>query len=229
MQRFDWKRAETEPTGGPEGFSGRAAVIGKAIGAEHLAGQLIVLEPGDRPFPYHWEAGQEEWLLVLGGEPTVRTPEGEHALRPGDVVCFPVGPAGAHRVEPRLRPGPVDHLLRPVHTERDRLPRQRQGRRPRARRPRQFLDKRRRRLLGRRGVKVFNVFDGELGIDDDEPDGYRAPYASLRERIGAERLGGTVVLLRTARPCAPTTTSSSRRSGSSCSRGRRACAPPAAR
>lgn len=98
MQRFDWKRAETEPTGGPEGFSGRAAVIGKAIGAEHLAGQLIVLEPGDRPFPYHWEAGQEEWLLVLGGEPSVRTPDGEYALRPGDVVCFPVGPAGAHAV-----------------------------------------------------------------------------------------------------------------------------------
>lgn len=98
MLRFDWTTAETEPTGGPDGFAGRAAVIGRAIGARHLAGQLVVMEPGERPYPYHWEAGQEEWLLVLEGAPGVRTPEGEQVLRAGDVVCFPAGPGGAHAV-----------------------------------------------------------------------------------------------------------------------------------
>ena len=29
----------------------------------------------------------------------LRTREGETALEAGDVVCFPVGPAGAHRVQ----------------------------------------------------------------------------------------------------------------------------------
>jgi uncharacterized cupin superfamily protein len=37
-------------------------------------------------------------LIVVAGSPTLRTPEGRTALGPGDVVCFPVGPAGAPRV-----------------------------------------------------------------------------------------------------------------------------------
>ena len=57
-----------------------------------------MLAPGDASAQYHWEASQEEWLLVLEGSPTVRTPEGEQALRAGDVACFERGPAGAHQV-----------------------------------------------------------------------------------------------------------------------------------
>jgi uncharacterized cupin superfamily protein len=49
--------------------------------------------------PYHFHWGDEEWLVVISGTPTVRTPGGEQMLEPGDVVCFPVGPEGAHRVD----------------------------------------------------------------------------------------------------------------------------------
>ena len=35
---------------------------------------------------------------MLAGTPTLRDPAGEHALEPFDVVCFPVGPAGAHKL-----------------------------------------------------------------------------------------------------------------------------------
>ena len=35
-------------------------------------------------------------MIVLAGRPTLRFPEGERALEPGDAVCFPVGPEGAH-------------------------------------------------------------------------------------------------------------------------------------
>jgi uncharacterized cupin superfamily protein len=38
---------------------------------------------------------------VLIGRPTLRTPEGETVLIPGDVVCFPVGPEGAHKIDNR--------------------------------------------------------------------------------------------------------------------------------
>ena len=38
-------------------------------------------------------------MIVVAGTPTLRTPEGETALEAGDVVCFPVGPAGAHRLD----------------------------------------------------------------------------------------------------------------------------------
>ena len=35
---------------------------------------------------------------MLTGEPTLRTPDGEHRLCAGDTVCFPEGPDGAHQV-----------------------------------------------------------------------------------------------------------------------------------
>ena len=35
--------------------------------------------------------------MVLG-EPTLRTDEGEHVLKEGDVVCFPRGKEGAHQI-----------------------------------------------------------------------------------------------------------------------------------
>jgi uncharacterized cupin superfamily protein len=38
----------------------------------------------------------EEMFFVLSGTPTVRTPEGEEQLSPGDVVYFREGPDGLH-------------------------------------------------------------------------------------------------------------------------------------
>ena len=37
-------------------------------------------------------------LFVIEGTPTVRTPAGDEVLEPGDVVCFPRGPEGAHKI-----------------------------------------------------------------------------------------------------------------------------------
>src|SRR6185436_4829696 len=45
-----------------------------------------------------YELGAEEWLFVVAGRPTLRSADGERELRPGDTVCFPEGPAGAHQV-----------------------------------------------------------------------------------------------------------------------------------
>ena len=47
---------------------------------------------------YHYGHGEEEWLIVLSGSPTLRTTEGVERLAAWDVVCFPAGPAGAHAV-----------------------------------------------------------------------------------------------------------------------------------
>jgi uncharacterized cupin superfamily protein len=55
------------------------------------------LEPGQASSPYHYEY-DEEWLLVVEGTVVVRTPDGEHTLERGDLVCFPAGPDGAHKV-----------------------------------------------------------------------------------------------------------------------------------
>ena len=57
---------------------------------------MYELAPGQRICPYHYEYNNEEWLLVVEGRPTLRTPNGAQELRPGDMVAFPEGPDGAH-------------------------------------------------------------------------------------------------------------------------------------
>ena len=47
---------------------------------------------------WHYEYGAEEWVIVLAGRPTLRHPGGEDELTPGDIVCCPEGPDGAHKV-----------------------------------------------------------------------------------------------------------------------------------
>ena len=59
---------------------------------------ILALDPDQGSAPYHYECGREEWLLVLTGAPTLRRAGGEQRLEPGDLACFPDGPAGAHRV-----------------------------------------------------------------------------------------------------------------------------------
>jgi uncharacterized cupin superfamily protein len=55
------------------------------------------LAPGEAS-PYHWHAGEEEWLVVLRGRVTLRTPNGARVLAPWDVAIFPRGEGGAHQV-----------------------------------------------------------------------------------------------------------------------------------
>jgi uncharacterized cupin superfamily protein len=81
-----------------EGWRSREARPATHIGAELLGGTLYEVDPGNRLFPYHLHHANEEWLIVVRGRPTLRTPDGEQELAEGDVVCFPRGPAGAHQV-----------------------------------------------------------------------------------------------------------------------------------
>ncbi len=81
-----------------EGYRHRVTRIGAQLGAELLGASLYELPPGECAWPYHYEHGAEEWLLVVSGRPTLRTPEGERQLDSGDVAVFPQGPAGAHKV-----------------------------------------------------------------------------------------------------------------------------------
>jgi uncharacterized cupin superfamily protein len=71
--------------------------FGEALGATLWGGTLYELEPGGS-LPYHWQVGEEEWVIAISGRPTLRTPEGERALEPWDVAVFVRGPAGAHQL-----------------------------------------------------------------------------------------------------------------------------------
>lgn len=85
----------------PEGYRAGMARFGPSIGASKLGASLYELPPGQSICPYHYEYPDEEWLVVLAGRPTLRHPDGEDELEPEDVVCFPAGAEGAHKVTNR--------------------------------------------------------------------------------------------------------------------------------
>ena len=89
----EWDRAEDRP-----GWRSKDAWVGARIESELIGGSMYELEPGDRLWPYHTHHANEEWLIVLRGCPTLRTPDGEQDLAEGDVVAFRRGKAGAHQV-----------------------------------------------------------------------------------------------------------------------------------
>jgi uncharacterized cupin superfamily protein len=82
----------------PEGYNASYARIAPLVGGRLLGLSVYELPPGQSICPYHYEIGFEEWLFVFVGHPTLRTPDGEQRLRPWDVVFFPDGEAGAHKV-----------------------------------------------------------------------------------------------------------------------------------
>ena len=85
----------------PEGYRAGMARFGKQLGATKTGASLYELPAGQSICPYHYEYGEEEWLIVLEGRPTLRHPSGEDELEPGDTLCFPEGPEGAHKVTNR--------------------------------------------------------------------------------------------------------------------------------
>jgi uncharacterized cupin superfamily protein len=82
----------------PDGFRAGMFRFGQLVGATRTGTTVYELPPGQAICPYHYEYGEEEWLIVLAGRPTLRCPDGSETLEPWDVVCFPPGPDGAHGV-----------------------------------------------------------------------------------------------------------------------------------
>jgi uncharacterized cupin superfamily protein len=70
--------------------------FGHPFAADKLGASLIEHLPGSQGGSLHMHYGVEEMFFVLSGTPTVRTPEGEERLSPGDVIYFPEGPDGLH-------------------------------------------------------------------------------------------------------------------------------------
>jgi uncharacterized cupin superfamily protein len=80
------------------GYRHRRRQVGRLLGGDLLGATVYEVPPGEKLWPYHWELGCEEFLVVVSGRSTVRTADGERELVPGDVVHFPEGETGAHQV-----------------------------------------------------------------------------------------------------------------------------------
>lgn len=83
---------------GPGNYQSEVGEIGQLLGAEKLGYQVVRLEDGMSFCPMHWHTAEEELFIVLDGHPTLLTPHGKASLSPGDVLGFPVGERGAHKL-----------------------------------------------------------------------------------------------------------------------------------
>jgi uncharacterized cupin superfamily protein len=90
-QQFEYDDAD------PPGYRAGVSRVSRAAGGKDIVIKEFEIPPGETLCPYHYEY-EEEWLLVLEGNATVRTPEGEHPAPRGALMCFPAGPAGAPKV-----------------------------------------------------------------------------------------------------------------------------------
>jgi uncharacterized cupin superfamily protein len=54
------------------------------------------LPPGKQSAPFHYHLIEEEHIVALEGEATLRLGEMRHTLRAGDYVCFPAGQRAGH-------------------------------------------------------------------------------------------------------------------------------------
>lgn len=142
------------------GFSWKRMRLAERLGGEKLGASVYELPPGERSFPYHVHHANEEMLIVLDGEVTLRREGGEQALGPGDAALFPAGPDGAHQVVNRSAATArfliVSTMIHPEVLE--------------------YPDSGKVGLMtgappGRGGLKVFLRRDAEMGYLEDEPTG----------------------------------------------------------
>jgi uncharacterized cupin superfamily protein len=91
-------------TGYPEAFaeavSGRSRqALGDAGGITQFGVNLTELQPGAASSQRHWHSHEDEFVMVVSGELTLVTDEGETLMRAGDCAAFPAGrPNGHHLV-----------------------------------------------------------------------------------------------------------------------------------
>ena len=65
------------------GFVGRS--LGKDFDARHCSIGVYELAPGESGADYHFELTHEEWLIVVSGELTLRTPDARRSSTSGTV------------------------------------------------------------------------------------------------------------------------------------------------
>jgi uncharacterized cupin superfamily protein len=106
--------AEVEAAPDEWGEGVRGARLLDRSGRPRLVCAVWELDPGAQSPQYHAHHGAEEMLLVLRGEPILRTPDGERGLAEGEVVNFPPGASGAHQVR-NQSPQVVRYLMIGAH------------------------------------------------------------------------------------------------------------------
>lgn len=67
-------------------------------GANNALVSIYEIPPEKAAYPYHYHHKNEETFYILSGEGILRTQDGERKVSAGDLLFFPAGPAGAHKL-----------------------------------------------------------------------------------------------------------------------------------
>ncbi len=66
--------------------------------AKNTVVSVYEIPPRKSAYPYHYHLKNEETFYILSGRGVLRTPEGERTVGPGELIFFPTGPEGAHKL-----------------------------------------------------------------------------------------------------------------------------------
>ena len=77
-------------------FGIRYQGLGHFGGGSHVGVEIVVLEPGRQSYPAHYHMLEEEHVLILEGEVTLRLGDKSYELSAGSYACFPAGQKAGH-------------------------------------------------------------------------------------------------------------------------------------
>ena len=83
--------------GGAEGYEFVRRDFLRVHEAQSLV-RIYEIPPGKSAYPYHYHLKNEETFFVLKGAGLLRTRKGEREVKPGDLLFFPAGEDGAHKL-----------------------------------------------------------------------------------------------------------------------------------
>lgn len=66
--------------------------------AKNTLVSIYEIPPGKSAYPYHFHHKNEETFYILSGEGLLKTPEGERRVTAGELLFFPAGEQGAHKL-----------------------------------------------------------------------------------------------------------------------------------
>ncbi len=67
-------------------------------GAKNSLVSVYEIPPHKSAYPYHFHHNNEETFYILSGEGVLKTLDGEIKVSSGELLFFPTGPAGAHKL-----------------------------------------------------------------------------------------------------------------------------------
>lgn len=66
--------------------------------AKNTLVSVYEIPPQKAAYPYHYHHKNEETFYIISGEGILRTPNGERKVAAGELLFFPTGPEGAHKL-----------------------------------------------------------------------------------------------------------------------------------